>query len=78
MLNYCVRSNWQVTPETGNTIFSAGFRALRVNILLPSLSSLEVRLLAEEIEALGIRAGFTPETAAVSGINVMSAYLSKS
>ncbi len=77
MLNYCVRSNWLVTDTQGNASFSAGFRAMRLNILLPRMTSAEVRNLAEDIEALTIAAGFTSQTAAVSGINVMSAYLSK-
>ncbi len=77
MLNYCVRSNWLVTPETGNASFAADFRALRLNVLLPRMSSAEVRTLAERIESETLDYGFTPQSAAVSGINVMSAYLSK-
>ncbi|MCF6305834.1 MAG: MMPL family transporter [Rhodobacteraceae bacterium] len=77
MLNYCVRSNWLVTDDAGNASFAAGFSALRLNVLLPRMSSSEVRNLAERIEAKTLEFGFTPETAAVSGVNVMSAYLSK-
>ncbi len=77
MLNYCVRSNWLVTPETGNAVFAADFRALRVTVLLPRLSSAEMRDLAELIEVMSIEKGFVDGNAAVSGINVMSAYLSK-
>jgi len=77
MLNFCVRSNWFVTDEHGSGSFSAGFLALRINILMPRMSSSEVRQLAEDIEALTLDYGFTAETASVSGVNVMSAYLSK-
>jgi len=77
MLNFCVRSNWLVNDDVGNASFAAGFSALRLNVLLPRMSSAEVRNLAERIEAKTLDFGFSPETAAVSGINVMSAYLSK-
>ncbi|MCF6272232.1 MAG: MMPL family transporter [Rhodobacteraceae bacterium] len=77
MLNFCVRSNYYVTEEFGNATFAADFRELRMSLLVKRQSSAHVRKLAETVEAMAAEAGFTGDRAAVSGVNVMSAYLSK-
>ncbi len=76
MLNFCVRSNWYVTEDQGNATFAADFREVRMSLLLERQSSAHVRALAEKVEALAAAAGFTGDRAAVSGVNVMSSYLS--
>ena len=77
MLNYCVRSNYYVTEDFGNATFAAGFRELRMSLLVKRQSSANVRYLAETVEAMAKEAGFEGDRAAVSGVNVMSSYLSK-
>lgn len=77
MLNFCVRSNFYVTEDFGNATFAAGFRELRMSLLVKRQSSAHVRALAEKVEAMAAAAGFTGDRAAVSGVNVMSAYLSE-
>jgi predicted RND superfamily exporter protein len=77
MLNYCVRSNYYVTEEVGNATFAANFRELRMSLLVKRQSSAHVRRLAETVEALARRAGFTGDRSAVSGMNVMASYLSE-
>jgi len=77
MLNYCVRSNFYVTEDFGNATFAADFRELRMSLLVKRQSSAHVRALAETVEALAAEAGFTGDRSAVSGVNVMSSYLSK-
>ena len=76
MLNYCVRSNFYVTEDFGNSTFAADFRELRMSLLVERQSSAHVRSLAEAVEATAAEAGFTGDRAAVSGVNVMSSYLS--
>ncbi len=77
MLNFCVRSNYYVTEEFGNATFAADFRELRMSLLIQRQSSAHVRELAETVETMAQEAGFVGDRAAVSGVNVMSAYLSK-
>ena len=76
MLNFCVRSNYYVTEEFGNATFAADFRELRMSLLVERQSSANVRLLAETVEGIAQEAGFTGDRSAVSGVNVMSSYLS--
>ncbi len=76
MLNYCVRSNFYVTEDFGNATFAADFRELRMSLLVQRQSSAHVRALAETVEAMAADAGFTGDRSAVSGVNVMSSYLS--
>ncbi len=76
MLNYCVRSNFYVTEDFGNATFAAGFKELRMSLLVKRQSSAHVRALAETVEAIATEAGFTGDRSAVSGVNVMSSYLS--
>ena len=76
MLNYCVRSNFYVTEDFGNATFAADFRELRMSLLIKRQSAAHVRDLAETVEAMTAAAGFTGERSAVSGVNVMSSYLS--
>jgi len=77
MLNFCVRSNYYVTEDFGNATFAADFRELRMSLLVERQSSANVRGLAETVEAMAAEAGFKGDRAAVSGVNVMSSYLSK-
>lgn len=77
MLNFCVRSNYYVTEDFGNSTFSANFRELRLSLLVKRQSSANVRYIAETVEAMAHNAGFEGDRAAVSGVNVMSSYLSK-
>ena len=77
MLNFCVRSNYYVTEDFGNSTFAADFRELRMSLLVKRQSSANVRGLAETVEAMAHEAGFDSDSAAVSGVNVMSSYLSK-
>ncbi len=77
MLNFCVRSNFYVTEDFGNATFAADFRELRMSLLVKRQSSAHVRGLAETVEAIAAEAGFTGDRSAVSGVNVMSSYLSK-
>ena len=76
MLNFCVRSNFYVTEDFGNATFAANFRELRMSLLVKRQSSAHVRELAETVEAIAAEAGFTGDRSAVSGVNVMSSYLS--
>ncbi len=76
MLNYCVRSHFYVTEDFGNATFSAGFRELRLSLLVKRQTAAHVRALAEKVESMAAAAGFTGDRAAVSGMNVMSSYLS--
>jgi len=76
MLNYCVRSNYYVTEDFGNSTFAADFRELRMSLLVKRQSAAHVRELAETVEAITAAAGFTGDRSAVSGVNVMSSYLS--
>ncbi len=76
MLNFCVRSNYYVTEDFGNATFAADFRELRMSLLVERQSSAKVRELAETVESIAQEAGFTGDRAAVSGVNVMSSYLS--
>ncbi len=76
MLNFCVRSNYYVTEDQGNATFAANFRELRLSLLIERQSSAKVRALAETVEAIAQDAGFTGDRSAVSGVNVMSSYLS--
>ncbi len=76
MLNFCVRSNYYVTEDFGNATFAADFRELRMSLLVERQSSANVRYLAETVEEIAQKAGFTGDRAAVSGVNVMSSYLS--
>ena len=77
MLNFCVRSNYYVTEDFGNATFAADFRELRLSLLVKRQSSANVRSLAEAVESISAEAGFTGDRSAVSGVNVMSSYLSK-
>lgn len=77
MLTFCVKSNYLVTETEGNGVFAANFRAMRLSILTHRESSSFVRNLSREVEAAAQAAGFAPQKAEVSGINVMSAFLSK-
>ena len=77
MLNFCVRSNYYVTEDFGNATFAADFKELRMSLLVKRQSSAHVRELAETVEAIAAEAGFTGDRSAVSGVNVMSSYLSK-
>ncbi len=76
MLNFCVRSNYYVTEDFGNATFAANFSELRMSLLVKRQSSAHVRALAETVEAIAADAGFTGDRSAVSGVNVMSSYLS--
>ena len=76
MLNFCVRSNWYVTEDFGNATFAPDFRELRMSLLVERQSSAHVRYLAETVEEIAHNAGFEGDRAAVSGVNVMSSYLS--
>jgi predicted RND superfamily exporter protein len=77
MLNFCVRSNYYVTEDFGNATFAADFRELRLSLLVERQSSALVRSLAETVEGIAHASGFPGDRAAVSGVNVMSSYLSK-
>lgn len=77
MLAYCIKSNFLVTPDQGNATFAAGFSAVRLSIRSARHSSAYTRALSLQAEAVAHEAGFAPRNAEVSGINVMSAFLSK-
>jgi len=77
MLTFCVKSNYLVTETDGNATFAANFTALRISVLTHRESSSFVRDLSRQVEATAIAAGFAPPNAEVSGVNVMSAFLSK-
>jgi len=77
MLNFCVRSNYYVTEDFGNATFAANFLELRMSLLVERQSSAHVRSLAEAVEEIAHASGFPGDRAAVSGVNVMSSYLSK-
>ncbi|MEX0970858.1 MAG: MMPL family transporter [Paracoccaceae bacterium] len=77
MLTYCVRSNFLVTETQGNGTFAANFAALRISVLSERQSSSFVRNLSRQVEDTARTAGFAPLDAEVSGVNVMSSFLSK-
>lgn len=74
MLNFCVRSR---ASGAQAVFFNEDFRQIDLKILLPSTSALTVRVLTEKINDKVIALGFTDQTAVVSGVAVMSAYLTK-
>lgn len=70
MMNYCVRS-------VGAAFFNEDFTMMRVGLLLPRMSAADVRNL-DDIVAMHVqKAGFTSEQAHITGVSVMSAYLSE-
>ncbi len=73
MLNFCVRSS----SRGDGGFFGADFTLLHMQILLPRIAATGVRELAENIEAEAALLGFDDQTAVVTGIGVMSAYLTK-
>jgi len=76
MLNYCVRTS----ARSGSNyvgFYAKDFTLLHLKIMLPRISAAGVRDLSEKIEAKTLEMGFTPETARLTGVGVMSAYLSE-
>lgn len=76
MLNYCVRTSGRSKNESVG-FFAKDFTQLHLKIMLPRISAAGVRNLSEKIETKTQQMGFTPETATMSGMEVMSAYLSE-
>lgn len=77
MLTFCVKSNYRVTETEGNATFAANFSALRISIMSERQSSSFMRNLSRRVEETAQAAGFAPRDAEVSGMNVMSSFLSK-
>ena len=73
MMNYCVRTN----SRDNAAFFAKDFTQIHLKVMLPRISAAGVRDLSEKIEAKTLQMGFTPETATMSGVGVMSAYLSE-
>ena len=76
MLNYCVRTSARSNSNYAG-FFAKDFTQLHLKIMLPRISAADVRTLSEKVEAKTLQMGFTPETATMSGLGVMSAYLSE-
>ncbi len=75
-LNYCIRSMVQPGDAPASGFFNRDFTKIKVNILLPSISALGVRELSERTEFLSQELAFETGEVEVTGIPVMSAYLS--
>lgn len=76
VLNYCVRTSGRSSGDNVG-FFAKDFTQLHLNIMVPRISAAGVRDLSKKIEAKTLQMGFTPETATMSGVGVMSAYLSE-
>jgi len=76
MLNYCIRSSAGSGSDYVG-FYAKNFTQLHLKIMLPRISAAGVRDLSAKIEAKTLEMGFTPETAIMSGVGVMSAYLSE-
>ncbi len=76
MLNYCVRTSGRSNDDSVG-FFAKDFTQLHLKIMLPRISAAGVRDLSEKVEAKTSEMGFTPENATMSGVGVMSAYLSE-
>lgn len=77
MMNFCVRSSQRVGKGERGGFFDTDFQQIDLKILLPKMSAAGVRNISEKVEMQTAAMGFTDQTAAVSGVAVMSAYLSK-
>ncbi len=76
MMNYCVRAGSGSGSDYVG-FYSEDFTQLHLKIMLPRISAAGVRDLSAKIEAKTLTMGFTPETAQMSGVGVMTAYLSE-
>jgi predicted RND superfamily exporter protein len=76
MMNYCVRSTGR---SSGGSVgfFDTDFQQLHLKVVLPRISTKEVRLLSEKIETKTSEMGFAPESVSLSGVTVMYAYISE-
>lgn len=74
-MNYCVRTSGRSNDDTVG-FFAKDFTQLHLKIMVPRISAAGVRDLSEKIEARTFEMGFSPENATMSGVGVMSAYLS--
>ncbi len=72
MLNYCIRTG---TKNSG--FFDDKLTQTRLTIMIPKTSARGIRKLSEQIEAYAVNSGLLAHNAEVSGVAVMSAYLSK-
>ncbi|HSF93357.1 MAG TPA: MMPL family transporter, partial [Paracoccaceae bacterium] len=77
MLDFCVRSSFTVSEGDTPAFFNQDFTKLHVKVLLKKLSSAGVRKVTEQIESESADRGFEAGAVQVSGMTVMSAYLSQ-
>ena len=75
MLNYCVRTSGRAADDKVG-FFALDYTQLHLKIMLPRISAAGVRDISEKIESKTAAMGFPPENAIMSGVGVMSAYLS--
>ncbi len=75
-LNYCIRSMVQPGDAPVAGFFNRDFTKLKVNLLLPAVSALGVRQISESAENYARAEGFSDGQVQVTGVPVMSAYLS--
>jgi len=76
MLNYCVRTGAGSGSDYVG-FYAEDFTQLHLKIMLPRISAAGVRDLSAKIEAKTVEMGFTHDTARMSGVGVMTAYLSE-
>lgn len=77
MMNYCLRTSGRSNNDDYVGFFATEFTQLHLKIMLPRVSAAEVRTLSEKIEAKTLSMGFAPENATMSGLGIMTAYLSE-
>jgi len=76
-LNYCVRTSGGNKADGQAGFFDKDFQQLHLQVLLPRLSAAGVREISEKITAHVKAMGYAEGRAVVSGMAVMSAYLSE-